>query len=37
MEVAPAVLVSGVTGAVFGLVLAVAARKFHVEQDPRAG
>ena len=35
MEVAPAVLVLGLTGAVFGLVLAVAARKFHVEQDPR--
>ncbi|NLJ60543.1 MAG: RnfABCDGE type electron transport complex subunit B [Firmicutes bacterium] len=35
MAVVPAVLVLGLTGAVFGVVLAVAARKFHVEQDPR--
>jgi electron transport complex protein RnfB len=35
MAVVQAVLVLGLTGAVFGVVLAVAAKKFHVEQDPR--
>lgn len=35
MAVLQAVLVLGVTGAIFGIVLAVAARRFHVEQDPR--
>jgi electron transport complex protein RnfB len=35
MTVIPAVLTLGLTGAVFGIVLAAAAKKFHVEQDPR--
>lgn len=35
MAVIQAVLVLGLAGAVFGVVLAVAAKKFHVEQDPR--
>jgi Na+-translocating ferredoxin:NAD+ oxidoreductase RNF subunit RnfB len=33
--VVQAVVVLGLTGAVFGIVLAVAAKKFQVEQDPR--
>ena len=35
MAVVQAVVVLGLTGAFFGVVLAVAAKKFHVEQDPR--
>ena len=32
-----AVLVLGILGAVFGLVLAVASKVFEVKKDPRAG
>ncbi len=35
MAVVEAILVLGLSGAVFGVILALAAQKFHVEQDPR--
>jgi electron transport complex protein RnfB len=35
MAVVEAILVLGLSGAVFGAILALASQKFHVEQDPR--
>ena len=37
MNILYAVLVLGVMGAIFGGLLAFAAKIFHVEQDPRIG
>ena len=35
MNIVYAILVLGIMGAVFGAILAFAAKIFHVEQDPR--